>query len=117
MAVSGRARWAKDDNHGFSIGGFGIVMLFNLWGILWPKNKRSSKERSPERPPANAAALARQAFLASRTDFSRLVPFTVFHGHQLPLRILREVKRGTNRKRNFWRKQKGAALRLRYVHF
>jgi uncharacterized membrane protein len=38
----------------FSIGGFGIVMLFNVWGIIWPNNnqtiRRSTKERSSERP-------------------------------------------------------------------
>jgi hypothetical protein len=82
--------------------GFGIVMLFNVRDIIWPNNKKIIKGT---------------LFLASRNQFLPVGPLTVFHGHQLPLRILREVKRGTNRKRNFWRKQKGAALRLRYVHF
>jgi uncharacterized membrane protein len=50
-------------------------MLFNLWGILWPKNKRSSKERSPERPPPTPP---RQAFLASRTNFFLSVPLQFF---------------------------------------
>ena len=32
-----------DDNHVLCIGiggGFGIVMLFNVWGIIWPNNKK-----------------------------------------------------------------------------
>ena len=89
MAVSGRARWAKDDNHGFSIGGFGIVMLFNLWGILWPKNKKVIKGTLAGTPPANAAA---PSLPGLPHQFLPVGPLTVLYSHQLPLRILRPLK-------------------------
>ncbi len=71
----------QDDNHVLSIGvggGFGIVMLFNVWGIIWPNNKKIIKGTLAGTPPANAAALARQAFLASRTNFFLSVPLLFF---------------------------------------
>jgi uncharacterized membrane protein len=71
----------QDDNHVLSIGvggGFGIVMLFNVWGIIWPNNKKIIKGTLAGTPPANAAALARQAFLASRTNLFLSVPLLFF---------------------------------------
>jgi uncharacterized membrane protein len=71
----------RDDNHVLSIGvggGFGIVMLFNVWGIIWPNNKKVIKGTLAGTPPADAAALARQAFLASRTNFFLSVPLLFF---------------------------------------
>jgi hypothetical protein len=59
----------------FSVGGFGIVMPFNVW------HQKINKGTLAGTTPANAAALARQAFLASRTNFFLSVPLTVFHGH------------------------------------
>ena len=41
-----------DDNHVLAIGvggGMGIVMLFNVWGIIWPNNKKIIRERSQAR--------------------------------------------------------------------
>jgi len=70
-----------DDNHVLSIGvggGMGIVMLFNVWGIIWPNNKRIIRGTLAGTPPANAAALARQAFLASRTNFFLSVPLLFY---------------------------------------
>ena len=71
----------QDDNHVLSIGiggGFGIVMLFNVWGIIWPNNKKVIQGTLAGTPPANAATLARQAFLASRTNFFLSVPMLFF---------------------------------------
>ena len=71
----------RDDNHVLSIGiggGFGIIMLFNVWGIIWRNNKKIIRETLAGTPPANAAALARQAFLASRTNFFLSVPMIFF---------------------------------------
>jgi len=71
----------QDDNHVLSIGvggGFGIIMLFNVWGIIWPNQKRIIQGTLTGTPPANAAALARQAFLASRTNFFLSVPLLFF---------------------------------------
>jgi len=70
-----------DDNHVLSIGvggGMGIVMLFNVWGIIWPNNKKIIRGTLAGTPPANAAALARQAFLASRTNFFLSVPLLFY---------------------------------------
>ncbi|HTE88468.1 MAG TPA: urate hydroxylase PuuD, partial [Terriglobales bacterium] len=67
----------QDDNHVLSIGiggGFGFIMLFNVWGIIWPNNKKVIQGTLAGSPPANAAILARQAFLASRTNAFLSVP-------------------------------------------
>jgi uncharacterized membrane protein len=70
-----------DDNHVISIGvggGMGIVMLFNVWGIIWPNNKKVINGTLAGTPPADAAALGRQAFLASRTNFFLSVPLLFY---------------------------------------
>ena len=70
-----------DDIHVLAIGvggGFGIVMLFNVWGIIWPNNKKVIRGTLAGTPPAHAAALARQAFLASRTNFFLSVPMLFY---------------------------------------
>jgi uncharacterized membrane protein len=70
-----------DDNHVVSIGvggGMGIVMLFNVWGIIWPNNKKIIRGTLAGTPPANAAIMARQAFLASRTNFFLSVPLIFY---------------------------------------
>ena len=70
-----------DDNHVLSIGiggGMGFIMLFNVWGIIWPNQKKIITGTLAGTPPANAAALARQAFLASRTNFFLSVPMLFF---------------------------------------
>jgi uncharacterized membrane protein len=70
-----------DDNHVLSIGvggGMGIIMLFNVWGIIWPNNKKIIRGTLAGTPPANAAIMARQAFLASRTNFFLSVPLLFY---------------------------------------
>lgn len=59
-------------------GGLGILMLLNVWGIIWPAQKRiiaATKEGTP--PPAD---LARKAFLASRTNAWLSLPMLFFMG-------------------------------------
>ena len=71
----------RDDQHVIAIGvggGMGIVMLFNVWGIIWPNNKKIIRGMLVGTPPADAAALARQAFLASRTNFFLSVPMLFY---------------------------------------
>ena len=71
----------RDDNHVLSIGvggGMGVVMLFNVWGIIWPNQKKIINGTLAGTPPADAAVLARQAFLASRTNFFLSVPLLFF---------------------------------------
>ena len=70
-----------DDNHVLSIGvggGFGIIMLFNVWGIIWPNQKKIIQGTLAGTPPPNGATLARQAFLASRTNTFLSVPLLFF---------------------------------------
>jgi uncharacterized membrane protein len=71
----------QDDNHVLSIGvggGFGFIMLFNVWGIIWPNQKKIIRGTLAGTPPANAAVLSREAFLASRTNFFLSVPLLFF---------------------------------------
>jgi uncharacterized membrane protein len=70
-----------DDIHVLAIGvggGMGIVMLFNVWGIIWPNNKKVIRGTLAGTPPADAAALGRQTFLASRTNFFLSVPLLFY---------------------------------------
>ena len=71
----------QDDNHVLSIGvggGFGWVMLFNVWGIIWPNNKKIIRGTIAGTPPSDGGTLARQAFLASRTNMFLSVPMLFF---------------------------------------
>jgi uncharacterized membrane protein len=59
-------------------GGLGILMFLNVWGIIWPAQKRiiaATKEGTP--PPADRA---RKAFLASRTNAWLSLPMLFFMG-------------------------------------
>jgi uncharacterized membrane protein len=70
-----------DDNHVLAIGvggGMGLVMLFNVWGIIWPNNKKIIRGVLAGTPREDAAVLARQAFLASRTNFFLSVPLLFY---------------------------------------
>lgn len=70
-----------DDIHVLAIGvggGMGFVMLFNVWGIIWPNNKKIIRGAIAGTPRPDAAALARQAFLASRTNFFLSVPLLFY---------------------------------------
>ena len=57
-------------------GAYGLVMLLNVWGIIWPANKRIIGALTGA-PPA-APELARQAFIASRTNAWLSLPMLVF---------------------------------------
>jgi uncharacterized membrane protein len=54
-------------------GGLGTLMLLNVWGIIWPHQKRiiawtrDAAEKGAAMPP-EAAKMARRAFLASRMN-------------------------------------------------
>ena len=64
-------------------GGMGLVMLLNVWGIIWRCQKKiiawtaaNAKDGTPV--PPESAKLARQAFLASRTNFWLSLPMLFF---------------------------------------
>ena len=66
-------------------GGMGLVMLLNVWGIIWPAQKRiiawtqANAEQGTPVPP-ESAQLARKAFLASRANFWLSFPMLFFMG-------------------------------------
>jgi uncharacterized membrane protein len=64
-------------------GGFGTIMFLNVWGIIWRCQKKliawtraNAEQGTPL--PAEAAQLARQAFLASRANFWLSFPMLFF---------------------------------------
>lgn len=64
-------------------GGMGLIMLFNVWGIIWPHQKRiiswtfDNAEKGTA-IPAESAKLARRAFLASRMNTWLSIPMLFF---------------------------------------
>ena len=73
-------RFAGNKTYAIGVGGaYGILMLLNVWGIIWPNNKRilaATAGTGPAAPPE----LARQAFLASRTNAWLSLPMLLFMG-------------------------------------
>src|SRR4029079_12811964 len=67
LTVNGES-YASNKSYSIGIGGaYGILMLLNVWGIIWPNNKRilaGLAGTGPAAPPE----LAREAFIASRTN-------------------------------------------------
>jgi uncharacterized membrane protein len=66
-------------------GGLGLIMLLNVWGIIWPHQKRIiawTKENAEKGTaiPAESAKLARRAFLASRMNTFLSIPMLFFMG-------------------------------------
>jgi uncharacterized membrane protein len=76
----GNQSFASNKAYSIGIGGtYGIVMLLNVWGIIWPNNKRilaATAGTGPAAPPE----LARQAFIASRTNTWLSLPMLLFMG-------------------------------------
>ncbi len=64
-------------------GGYGVFMLLNVWGIIWPAQKRiiawtkENAEKGTAIPP-ESATLARRAFLASRANAWLSIPMLFF---------------------------------------
>ena len=77
LTVGGES-WASNKTFSIGIGGaYGIVMMLNVWGIIWPNNKRiiaATAGTGPAAPPE----LARQAFIASRTNAWLSLPLLLF---------------------------------------
>ncbi len=73
-------------NRGLSIGvggAIGVIMLLNVWGVIWPAQKRviawtaENAEKGTPIPP-ESATLARRGFLASRTNAWLSIPMLFF---------------------------------------
>ena len=76
----GTDNYASNKAYSIGIGGaYGILMMLNVWGIIWPNNKRilaATAGTGPAAPPE----LARQAFIASRTNTWLSLPMLLFMG-------------------------------------
>jgi uncharacterized membrane protein len=76
----GSDNYASNKAYSIGIGGaYGILMMLNVWGIIWPNNKRilaATAGTGPAAPPE----LARQAFIASRTNTWLSLPMLLFMG-------------------------------------
>ncbi len=79
LMVAGQS-YASNKTYSIGIGGaYGILMMLNVWGIIWPNNKRilaATAGTGPAAPPE----LARQAFIASRTNAWLSLPMLLFMG-------------------------------------
>ena len=72
-----RDHWASNKTLSIGVGGaLGLIMLLNVWGIIWPAQKRIIA--ATEAGTAPDAALARRAFLASRTNAWLSLPMLFF---------------------------------------
>ena len=77
LSVGGES-WASNKTYSIGIGGaYGLVMLLNVWGIIWPNNKRILAATAGTGPAA-APELPRQAFIASRTNTWLSLPMLLF---------------------------------------
>jgi len=77
--TGGREHFASNKTHSIGIGGaLGLIMLLNVWGIIWPAQKRIIAATAAGTSPD--AALARRAFLASRTNAWLSLPMLFFMG-------------------------------------
>ncbi|HZH89722.1 MAG TPA: urate hydroxylase PuuD [Pyrinomonadaceae bacterium] len=78
LDTPGGDSYASNKTHSIGIGGaLGIIMLLNVWGIIWPSQKRiiaGTAGTGPAAPPE----LARRAFLASRTNAWLSLPLLFF---------------------------------------
>lgn len=74
-----RDSYASNKTFSIGIGGaLGLIMLLNVWGIIWPAQKRiiAGTVSGTPAPPD----LARKAFLASRTNAWLSLPMLFFMG-------------------------------------
>lgn len=78
--------WPGDGSWRMSVmigGTLGIIMFLNVWVIIWPNQKRiiqmtAEAAAKNQSPPAEMAAMARKAYLASRTNFYLSFPMLFF---------------------------------------
>lgn len=78
--------YASNKTYSIGIGGaMGIIMLLNVWGIIWPAQKRiiawtkDNADNGTPIPP-ESATLGRKAFLASRTNAWLSLPMLFLMG-------------------------------------
>jgi uncharacterized membrane protein len=83
-SMAGAESWVSNKSISIGIGGaLGLVMMLNVWGIIWPNQKRiiawtADNAEKGTAIPAESAKLARIAFLASRTNTWLSIPMLFF---------------------------------------
>lgn len=76
LTVAGQ-HFASNKSLSIGVGGaLGLIMLLNVWGIIWPNNKRIIGALTGG--PTAAPELPRQAFIASRTNTWLSLPMLLF---------------------------------------
>ena len=94
IVVAAAAAFLRINNHGWESsqllaigigGGFGWMMMLNVWGVIWRIQKRiirwTADNASNGTPiPDKAKAMARQAFLMSRANFVLSFPLLFLMG-------------------------------------
>ena len=79
MMTLGGQSYASNKTLSIGVGGaYGIVMMLNVWGIIWPANKRLIG--ALQGGPAADPTLARHAFMASRTNAWLSLPLLLLMG-------------------------------------
>lgn len=84
LPASGDFNGASSRTLSIGIGGaLGIIMLLNVWGIIWPAQKRiiawtKDNAQNGTPIPPESAVLGRKAFLASRTNAWLSLPMLFF---------------------------------------
>ena len=68
-------------------GGIGVIMLLNVWGIIWPAQKRLLG-LVPLKEGQDKLKLGRRAFLASRTNAWLSIPMLFFMGVSSHLQLI-----------------------------
>ncbi|MCH9046077.1 MAG: urate hydroxylase PuuD [SAR324 cluster bacterium] len=71
--------WGSQKGVSISIGGvLGIIMLFNVWGIIWPNQKKIIAAAEQGKGPTELGGKPRMAFLASRINTVLSIPMLFF---------------------------------------
>ena len=86
LKTAGDTEGFANSNRALSIsigGGLGTIMFLNVWGIIWPHQKRliawtADNAEKGTAVPAEAAALTRRAFLSSRMNTWLSIPMLFF---------------------------------------
>jgi uncharacterized membrane protein len=84
MTRKGAMQYASNRSLSIAIGGgLGLIMLLNVWGVIWPAQKRIigwtyNNAENGTAIPAESAVLARRAFLASRMNTWLSIPMLFF---------------------------------------
>jgi uncharacterized membrane protein len=80
------SHWASNKAYSIGIGGaLGVIMLLNVWGIIWPAQKRiiawtKDNAQNGTPIPPESASLGRKGFLASRANAWLSLPLLFFMG-------------------------------------